>query len=153
MQKATSPLFLIVFAAMLAACASAAATEVRTPDNQPPEGVTPDTPRLAAPASSACDRNQLTSWFGAVSGYRRERETMWLEVSTDYATVEQIDLEYGNQVAAPAQFQLRGQTFTDADWALIERSPGVLKEGMRVVVWICEDGQTAPLVDWQPADE
>lgn len=153
MQKATSPLLLIVLTATLAACASTAATEARTPDNQPPEGATPDTPRLAAPPSSACDRNQLTSWFGAVSGYRRERETVWLEVSTDYDTVEQINLGYGDQVAAPAQFQLRGQAFTESGWAMIESSPGVLKEGMRVVVWICEDGETPPLVDWQPPDE
>lgn len=145
MQKSTFPFLAALLTSVLMACAASAGQESSGPENPEPRAG-----RLATPAASACDRNHLTSWFGKVSGYRREHEEVWLEVSTDYDTVEEINLDYGPQSAAPPQFQLWGETFTDSDWAVIERSPGVLNEGMRVVVWICENGQTPPLVDWRP---
>lgn len=145
MQRPTFPFLLALLTSVLMACAASAGQESSGKENSETRAG-----RLATPAASACDRNQLTSWFGKVSGYHRENEVVQLEVSTDYDTVEQIDLHYGAQSTAPAQFQLWGEPFTDADWTTIERSPGVLKEGLRVVVWICEDGQTPPLVDWQP---
>ena len=44
--------------------------------------------RLRPPTTLACDRNHLTSYTGAVSGYRREADQTWLEISTDEDTVD-----------------------------------------------------------------
>lgn len=109
--------------------------------------------RLMPPELLTCDRNQLTSWFGKVSGYRRSASETWLEISTDYDTVEQATLKHGDAADASARYLLWGEPFTAQDWSRIERAPGVLIDGMRAVVWVCEDGKTPPVVDWQPPRE
>ena len=100
-----------------------------------------------------CDRNQLTSWFGTVSGYRKESGKTWLQISTDYDTVEEVTLDHPDQADATAFYRLWGEPFQASDWPAIEATPGVLIPGMRATAWICEDGQTPPLIDWQPSRE
>ena len=106
--------------------------------------------RLLPPATLGCDRNHLTSWSGVVSGYRREAARTWLQVSTDEDTVEQTSIEHPGQPNASAHYLLWGAPFTALDWPKIERATGVLIDGTRAVVWVCDDGKTAPVVDWQP---
>jgi len=107
--------------------------------------------RLAPLPAVTCDRNQLTSWFGVVSGYRRESASTWLQISTDYDTVEEVTLTHPHQPDAAGFYRLWGEPFQEHDWSAIEQTPGVLVAGMRATAWICEDGQTPPLIDWQPA--
>ena len=109
--------------------------------------------RLADSPDSACDRNHLTSWFGVITGYRQTADQTWLEIHTDYDTVEQITLDHAGRADAADYFQLWEQPFEPPDWALIRQSPGVLKEGVRAVIWVCNDGATPPLVDWQPPND
>lgn len=109
------------------------------------------TARLAPPAGLSCDRDHLTSWTGEVSGYRRDEKTSWLEISTDEQTVEQATIEHDGSADASAYYLLWGVPFTQADWALIETTPGQLVEGMRATAWICLDGKTPPVISWQPA--
>jgi hypothetical protein len=106
--------------------------------------------RIASPAVISCDRNQLTSWTGAVSGYRRQDKSTWLEISTDEQTVEQTTIEHDGAADASAHYLLRSEPFTQADWPAIETAPGKLIDGVRATAWICLDGRTPPVIDWQP---
>lgn len=106
--------------------------------------------RIAPPAAITCERNQLTSWTGSVTGYRRTQDCTWLEISTDADTVEQTTVPHGGSTDASSRFLLWGEPFGPSGWAAIESSPGQLKDGMRATAWICLDGITGPVVDWQP---
>ena len=104
--------------------------------------------RIMPPAGASCPRNDLTSYFGHVVGYRRTRDSVWLRIATDYDTVE--------EVTAPAdtrRFQYQGRPFTAKDWPRIERKPGVILAGTRVTAWVCGDGRHPVLLDWNGAAE
>lgn len=106
--------------------------------------------RIAPPAVITCDRNQLTSWTGEVTGYRRDEKASWLEISTDENTVEETTIDHDGSTDTSAHYLLWGEPFTQADWTAIESAPGQLIEGMRATAWICLDGKTSPVIDWQP---
>ena len=104
--------------------------------------------RVMAPAQAQCPNDDLTSYFGKVIGYKRDRAGVWLRIATDYDTVE--------EVSAPAdtrRFQYQGKPFTAKDWPRIERKPGVILAGTRVTVWVCGDGRHPVLLDWNGAAE
>ena len=107
--------------------------------------------RLRPPATLTCDINHVTSWSGVVTGYRRKSESTWLRISTDDNTVEQTTIDHAGQPDASAHYLLWQQAFTAKDWKRIEKSKGKLIKGMRAIAWICDDGKTAPVIDWQPA--
>ena len=109
--------------------------------------------RIMAPARVSCDPNQLTAYFGHVVGYRRSAKQTWLRIATDYGTTEEVTLEHGGATDGSAHFLLRGEPFRKKDWALIESKPGVLRKGTRATAWVCGDGKTAPLIDWNGAAE
>ena len=115
-----------------------------------PPGSQAEGRRIAPSSAVTCDRNLLTSYFGLVSGYRREAAQTWLQISTDYDTVEEVTIDHPDNPDASARYRLWGEPFRESDWAAIETAPGVIIAGMRVTAWICDDGQTPPLVDWQP---
>ncbi len=102
------------------------------------------------PATLVCDRNQLTSWTGEVTGYRRESDQTWIEIHTDEQTVESTTIEHPDKVDASEHYLLWAQPFTQEDWQTVEQLPGVLLPGMRATAWICNDGVTPALIDWQP---
>ena len=106
--------------------------------------------RLAPSVLISCDHNQLTSWTGTVSGYKKLAETSWLEISTDSDTIEQVSIEHAGSEDASAYYLLWGEPFKPTDWKAIETAPGVLISGMRATAWICTDGVTPPVIDWQP---
>ena len=108
------------------------------------------TGRLRPPAALTCDLNHVTSWSGLVTGYRREDESTWLQISTDDDTVEETTITHAGQLDASAHYLLWQEPFTAKDWPKIEKKKGVLIEGMRAIAWICDDGKTAPVIDWQP---
>jgi hypothetical protein len=109
--------------------------------------------RMMLPAGLACEASHVTSWFGVVSGYRRERSRTWIRIDTDYGTVESTTIEHAGQADASAHYRYQGRAFTAKDFARIERKPGVLRPGVRATAWVCDDGKTPPLVDWQAAAE
>ena len=104
--------------------------------------------RIMPPAGASCPRNDLTSYFGHVVGYRRTRDSVWLRIATDYDTVEEVTAP-----ANIARFLYQGERFTAKDWPRIERKPGVLLKGIRATAWVCRDGKTPPLIDWNGAAE
>lgn len=147
-------LFMFACVAMMAsACAAQApAQETTSAPEVTVENAsdTGRTGRLRPPTTLACDRNHLTSYTGAVSGYRRGADQTWLEISTDEDTVEAVTVEHAGQPDASAHYLLRGQAFTANDWTAIEATKGKLVDDMRATAWVCDDGVTAPIIDWQP---
>ena len=61
-------------------------------------------------------------------------------------------LRLGKNEDGSRYFLLRGAEFKAEDWKAIERRAGLLKPGMRAIVWVCDDGST-PVIDWRPAEE
>lgn len=149
----TARFFLFAGMAMMAGACAAHAPQETTSTPEVALGDASDTgrsSRLRPPATLACDRNHLTSYTGAVSGYRRDAEQTWLEISTDEDTVEAVTVAHAGQADASAHYLLRGETFTANDWPAIEAGKGKLIEDMRATAWVCDDGVTAPVIDWQP---
>ena len=102
------------------------------------------------PATLVCDRNELTSWTGLVTAYRRDGDQAWIEIHTDEETVESTTITNQGKADPSAHFLIWSQAFTGKDWQRIEQSPGVLRTNMRATAWICSDGKTPPVIDWQP---
>lgn len=109
--------------------------------------------RIMPSGNLLCDRNQLTSWTGEVTGYRRNSTQTWIEMHTDEATVESTIVDNLGQADASSQYLLWAQPFSTDDWSRIEQSEGVLHKGMRATAWICLDGKTSPVIDWQPPQD
>ena len=110
----------------------------------------PNRGRTAAPADIACDRNDLTSLSGEVREYSRDEGELKFVISTDWDTNEPLVLSMLDSSVPSPSFRINGQAFSKDDWQLIENNVGEVNAGMRVNVWVCNDGKTPPLVDWQP---
>ena len=152
------PFFVLGLAVGLFGCAASKPARAVPPSVEPSpvEAAPADagrSGRLRPPATLACDRNHLTSYTGAVSGYRREADQTWLEISTDEDTVEAVTVEHAGQPDASAHYLLHGKAFTGNDWTAIEATKGKLVDDMRATAWVCDDGVTAPVIDWQPPGE
>ena len=106
-----------------------------------------------APSRVSCDPNQLTSYFGKVTGYKRGKVRVWLRIATDYDTVEEVTAIDPAEKDPANLFLYQGRKFTSADWQRIERKPGVLRPGVRATAWVCSDGKTPALIDWNAAAE
>lgn len=134
----------------LLGCTAMAAQDSPPPEASVQAGASAPSGRLRPSPALACDRNNLTSYSGVVSGYRRDKDSTWIQISTDEDTVEAVTVPHDGQSDASAHYWLWGVPFTAADTAQIEKSSGVLIDGMRAVAWVCDDGKTPPVIDWQP---
>jgi len=106
--------------------------------------------RLRPPASLKCSRDHLTSFQGRVLDYKRSENRISLRVRTDEETSESFTLNWGKE--KPEKWLLlRGEEFKPTDWKLIESAPGRLIDGMRIIVWVCDDG-SKPVLDWRPRE-
>jgi len=108
--------------------------------------------RIGPPASIDCPRNHLTGFMGTVLSYKRSPERIALRVRTDEATTESATLKFGKEEGPVRWLLLHGQPFKPEDWVRIESGPGRLLDGMRVMVWLCDDGRK-PVFDWRPIEE
>lgn len=88
-----------------------------------------------------------------MSDYHRDKDRTHLTINTDENTVEKVRLNHDGAPDAAASYLLWGEPFSGRDWLLIEQAPGVLIDGMRATVWVCESDGIAPIVDWQPAPD
>jgi len=102
-----------------------------------------------SPAVS-CHRDHLASWEGKVTGYQRDEQSIWIEITTDENTVEETTIDHKGFVDASSHFLLWGEPFKRTDWTAIEATPGNLIDGMRAIVWVCDDGRTPAVIDWRP---
>jgi rhodanese-related sulfurtransferase len=104
--------------------------------------------RLRPPAAVSCDRNELTSYAGKVTHYKRLKDRTTFVMNTSADTVETISIRHSGS-DDPSRFYLIGGTpFTASDWSRIESKKGVLRPDMSAVAWVCRDGVT--IVDWRP---
>lgn len=106
--------------------------------------------RLAVPDYVECDRNALTSWFGLVTEYQRTDEGIRLEMATDFDTQEQLDLKISDQDRLLSRLRIDGRPFKSGDWPLIEDVDGTLRKGVRATIWVCEESEILPIINWQP---
>ena len=107
--------------------------------------------RLRPPSSLACDRNQLTSHTGVLRSYVRGETVTEIGIHTDEDTDESVSVPSKGAFPAPA-FLANGKPFVAADLARLESAPGVAREGLRLTAWVCLDGRTPPVIDWQLGD-
>jgi len=103
--------------------------------------------RLRPPPTLHCERNQLTSHTGVLKAYHREAGVLRLSIHTDEDTDETVELSQEGSGSVGA-FLLNGGPFNNPDWARLESSPGVAREGLRLTAWVCLDGRTPPVIDW-----
>jgi hypothetical protein len=108
-------------------------------------------PARLRPPPLACDVDHLTSYAGEVTGYRRGKASTWLRIATDEATVEEVRVPHEGARDARAHYLLRRAPFPASGLGAIERTPGKLRAATRAVAWVCDDGRTPPVIDWQPA--
>ncbi len=104
--------------------------------------------RLRPPDAVKCDRNQLTSFAGKVTSYRRQKDKTILVMHTSADTVETITVRHSGKADPRRSYLLDNRPFTAADWKRIERRKGVLRPNMSAVAWVCTNGAT--IVDWRP---
>src|SRR5207342_2446541 len=75
--RAMRPCFFVPLMVLLALAAPAAQAS-------------PAAGRIRPPAQAKCPNNNLTSYFGKVIGYKRDRAGIWLRIATDYDTIEEV---------------------------------------------------------------
>ena len=127
----------MIVCALLAAMVAGAHVHARRPQ----EGA-----RQRAPESFTCDRNNLTVYTGAVTGYQRRTGATTLRIRTDADTTEQVSLTHAGSDDPSRFFRMLGEPFTPADWSRIESRKGVLRPDTRAAAWVCGDGRV--MVDW-----
>jgi hypothetical protein len=98
--------------------------------------------RYMPPPAVECNRNNLTSYTGEVTGYSRKDGKILLTLKTDADTVETVSLRPGDKIL------LNAKPMNEKDWTQVEEKEGKLKAGMRATTWICRGGR--PVLDWQP---
>lgn len=108
-------------------------------------------PRIRPPAVLRCDRNQLTSYTGALSTYARSRDATRIGIHTDEGTDETVLLAHPGSDPVAA-FLANGRAFERGDRSKLESAPGVPRPGLRLTAWVCLDGGTPPVIDWQLPD-
>jgi hypothetical protein len=104
--------------------------------------------RLRPPDAVKCDRNQLTSFSGAVTQWSRNANSAQLSMDTDSGTKEAFTLRFDKAAPVENWFLLGGELFRDQDWQKVELSVGRLRPGIQAIVWICE-GAANPIIDWR----
>ena len=106
--------------------------------------------RPRPPAALKCSRDHLTAFQGRVLEYRKSTQEISLRVRTDEDTTESFTLKWNSAEKPETWFLLNSEAFKAEDWNRVESTPGKLRDGMRIIVWACDDG-SKPVFDWRPA--
>ena len=106
--------------------------------------------RTAPPENIGCSRDRLTSYEGRVLSYQRRQGRTTIRIRTDWDTTEQVTVRHPGTDNPSKWFLLRREPFRHRDWKFIEVSRNRLRPRMRANIWVCEDGSSNPVVDWQP---
>ncbi len=104
--------------------------------------------RLKPPAAVSCDRNDLTSYSGKVTSYKRRRGKTVVVMHTSADTTEHLTVQHGADDDPSRFYLVDGTPFTSRDWSRIERKKGELHPHMSAVAWVCSNGTT--IIDWRP---
>jgi len=108
--------------------------------------------RLRPPESITCSRDRLTAFQGRVVDYKRNKQDISIRVRTDEETTEAFTLKWTAPEQPEPWLLMRGEKFKSDDWKLVESAPGRLRDGVRIIVWVCGDG-SKPILDWRPTNE
>ena len=108
--------------------------------------------RLAPPTQVRCERNQLTSYTGSVNAFERSPASIRIVIRTNWGSEETFTLPHPDG-RPESHFLLWGKTFGPDDWQLIEQAPGQLIDDLQAIIWVCEDENIPPLIDWRPGSD
>ena len=109
-------------------------------------------PQRPRPTTSIkCSRDHLTAFQGRILEYKRSPQDIAVRVRTDEDTTESFTFKWGASEKIETWFLVQGEAFKPEDWKRIESAPGKLQDGMRVIVWVCDDG-SRPVFDWRPKE-
>jgi len=97
--------------------------------------------RFAPPAAVTCDRDNLTSYSGSVTMFRRTRTGTSIRIATDADIVETV-------TSRAPKYLVNGEPMKAADW----KRSGVGKGG-RAIVWVCSGASVATTIDWRPGEQ
>lgn len=142
-STAARPPIALTLSATLAMTVPGASTVAQTPDSLVREG------RMVPPVRIACEPDQLSSYSGEVEGYVRDPGVTSITIHTDWNTMETVLLRHPGTNNPSARFLIGGRPFSQDDWTLIESGRGEIRDDVRVTAWVCGDGVTPALVDWQ----
>lgn len=106
--------------------------------------------RPRPPVALKCSRDHLTAFQGRILEYTRSRQEISLRVRTDEATTESFTLRWEASEKVETWLLLNGEAFKAEDWNRIENAAGKIRDGVRIIVWDCDDG-SKPVFDWRPA--
>jgi len=106
--------------------------------------------RLLVPQYVSCERNELTSWAGSVTQLQRGEKLTSLIINTDDGTTESLALNHRDNNELMTHFYLNGLIMTTREWRNIADDKGTLRRATRATIWLCLDGKTPPIVNWQP---
>jgi len=143
---------LVLTGAIIASIASTAGAQARKAPQPQNESQRPAGQRIAPSSSLKCPRNRLTAFMGRVTAYRRTQTRIVIRVRTDEETTENFTLKFTKNDDPAKLFLLRGEEFKPDDLKLIEVSTGRLRNPMRAIVWVCDDGSN-PVIDWRPPEK
>ena len=102
--------------------------------------------RLAPPAALQCERNQLTSYQGAVKRLSLTEPTkICLTIETAWGSEEAFRLTGNEDSAIEAQMLWNGQAFSPANWETLKSG-----QELHAIAWVCEDNATPTVIDWRP---
>lgn len=107
--------------------------------------------RLLPPSALACSRDHLTSYSGRPLAYERTPDRIVLRIRTDEETTESVTLSVERGEDPLRWLLIEGEPFQSGDWARVETALGRLREGVRVIAWVCDDG-SKPVLDWRPSE-
>ena len=106
--------------------------------------------RIGPPASLKCERSDVTLYDGRVLAYRRRKGKTFLRVRTSYDTTEEVTIRHPGTDDPSKFYLINGATFTKEDWKRIEKSKGVLQDGVSANIWFCRGNPSIqPVVDWR----
>lgn len=117
---------------------------------QPEQGRAGRQHRIAPPTGLVCNRDQLTSFNGEVTRYRRDAKSISITIHTDWNTAESLAIRYASPERSLKNLMLNGRVFTQDDWQEIETKTGVLRHGMRAIAWVCFNDDDLSVIDWRP---
>ena len=108
--------------------------------------------RSMPPEILECDRNDLTSYNGALMAYTPHNDFTLIEIATEWDTIEAVRVPHSAEHKIEAAFTIHGEAFKPEHWAELgalddNRLP---TKGTQLIAWVCLDGETPPIIDWRP---
>ena len=108
--------------------------------------------RVMPPPELVCDRNDLTSYNGALTAYTPHSDFTLIEIATEWDTIEAVRVPHSAEHEIEAAFTIYGEAFKPEHWVKLGALDGsrLPAKGTQLIAWVCLDGETPPIIDWRP---